>query len=95
VRTHVNRLIAMALVGLWHGAAGHFVLWGLFHGVGLNVHRAYRALRARLPLPADYGLAGRIVATFLTFHFVCLGWVFFVADAATASRVVVRLLGFA
>lgn len=93
LRAQANRLVAMALVGLWHGAGGHFVLWGLYHGVGLNLYHAYRALRVRLPLPPDLGLPGRIAGTVLTFHFVCVGWVLFVLDAAKARLVIQRLLG--
>jgi alginate O-acetyltransferase complex protein AlgI len=93
LRAQVNRLLAMALVGLWHGAAGHFVLWGIYHGIGLNVHRAYRALRARLGVRADFGLVGHLVAVAVTFHFVCIGWVLFVVDAATAEGVIARLVG--
>jgi len=32
----------MALVGLWHGAAWTFVVWGLSHGVFLVAERCYR-----------------------------------------------------
>jgi alginate O-acetyltransferase complex protein AlgI len=93
LRAQVNRLIAMALVGLWHGAAGHFVLWGIYHGIGLNVHRAYRTLRTRLGVRADFGLVGHVIAVAATFHFVCIGWVLFVVDAATAQGVIARLVG--
>jgi alginate O-acetyltransferase complex protein AlgI len=93
VRTHVNRLVAMGLCGLWHGAAGHFVLWGLYHGLGLNVYHAYRAIRARLPVRADFGILGHLTAVVVTFHFVCVGWVLFVVDAATAPSVIAALFG--
>jgi D-alanyl-lipoteichoic acid acyltransferase DltB (MBOAT superfamily) len=39
VRTYVNLLVTMGLGGLWHGAAGVFVVWGLYHGVGLAAER--------------------------------------------------------
>ena len=39
VRTYVNLLVTMGLGGLWHGAAGVFIVWGLYHGVGLAVER--------------------------------------------------------
>ena len=91
-RTQWNRLIAMALCGLWHGAAVHFVLWGLYHGLGLNVYQAYRRARERIGVPS-FGVAGRVGATLLTFHFVCVGWVLFVTDATTAQAVMRRLLG--
>ena len=30
-------VIAMALCGLWHGSAWHYILWGVWHGVGLSM----------------------------------------------------------
>jgi D-alanyl-lipoteichoic acid acyltransferase DltB (MBOAT superfamily) len=39
-RTYVNLIITMFLGGLWHGAAWNFVVWGLWHGLGLAVTRA-------------------------------------------------------
>jgi len=41
-RTLGNLVIAMAVSGLWHGAAWHFAAWGLYHGVLLAGHRAWR-----------------------------------------------------
>ncbi len=64
-RVYVNLAVVMLLGGLWHGAAWHFVVWGLLHGAALI---AARALPLALP---------RVVAICLTFHFVCLTWVFF------------------
>jgi len=39
-RKALNLLAAMALCGLWHGPAWHFVVWGVFHGVLLLGGRA-------------------------------------------------------
>ncbi|HEV7732162.1 MAG TPA: MBOAT family O-acyltransferase [Candidatus Binatia bacterium] len=93
LRAQGNRLVAMAICGLWHGAAGHFVLWGIYHGLGLNAYQLWRRVRPRLPLPVSFGWPGRIVATVFTFHFVCIGWVLFVVDATTAQGVIWKLLG--
>jgi D-alanyl-lipoteichoic acid acyltransferase DltB (MBOAT superfamily) len=79
----------MLLGGLWHGAAWTFVVWGGLHGAGLV---AERALGGRLPHldPAVARLAGRLV----TFHLVCLAWIFFRADSlGTAFTVLGRLVG--
>ena len=38
-RTLVNLWLVMALAGLWHGAATHFVVWGALHGAALVVER--------------------------------------------------------
>src|SRR5512146_1432395 len=76
--TYRNLLATMLLGGLWHGAAWTFVAWGGIHGLGLAVERLWRDLRRGEP--RDSALkrwAGRIV----TFHVVCLGWIFFRADS--------------
>lgn len=79
VRTYINLLITMLLGGLWHGASLTFVAWGLFHGIGLCVHKLYMKLRGR-----DKHYRGKpvtnVISTVFTFAFVCIGWVFFRAD---------------
>jgi D-alanyl-lipoteichoic acid acyltransferase DltB (MBOAT superfamily) len=82
--TYRNLLLTMLLGGLWHGAAWTFVVWGGIHGVGLAVERA---LGFR-PTSTAARWFGRV----LTFHVVCLGWVFFRADSFTrAGQVLERL----
>lgn len=88
-----NLVIVMAVAGLWHGAGTTFLAFGLVHGVALAAERAARERRRRLgrPAPARTGVRalGRQV---LTFHVVCLGWVFFRAESmAGAGRVLARL----
>jgi alginate O-acetyltransferase complex protein AlgI len=55
-RTQLNLMVTMALGGLWHGAAWHFVVWGAGHGVALAVNREWqeRATRGlgRIAIPA-------------------------------------------
>jgi alginate O-acetyltransferase complex protein AlgI len=38
-RTDFNLMATMVLGGLWHGAGWNFIVWGLFHGLGLMVHK--------------------------------------------------------
>ncbi len=38
---YINLLVVFVLSGLWHGAAFHFLIWGLIHGVALCLERAY------------------------------------------------------
>jgi alginate O-acetyltransferase complex protein AlgI len=72
-------LAAMALCGLWHGAAWHFVIWGLWHGAGLAVMQNWRG-RKLLPGGSSTRTADRartIFATVATFAFVTIGWLWF------------------
>jgi len=80
IRTYVNLFITMVLGGLWHGASWTFVIWGALHGVGLAFVHFMRGVFGRgrpLEMP-------RMIAIFLTFHFVTLLWVFF--RAPTLSK---------
>jgi D-alanyl-lipoteichoic acid acyltransferase DltB (MBOAT superfamily) len=90
-RTYVNLLLTMLLGGLWHGAAWTFVIWGGLHGTGLAVERFARDIRVARGLgpPRDTALR-RWVGRIVTFHVVCLGWIFFrsasVGDAGTVIK---------
>ncbi len=72
-RTVRNLLATMVLGGLWHGAGWTFVLWGALHGVGLVVER----LVSPEPNATVGGRLGRAIRGLVTFHIVCVGWVFF------------------
>jgi alginate O-acetyltransferase complex protein AlgI len=77
-RKALNGLAAFALCGLWHGAGWNFLVWGLYHGVGLAVCANYR--RALGPL--GEALAVRlerspVVSWALTLLYVGVGWLFF------------------
>ena len=95
--TYRNLMLTMLLGGLWHGAAWNFVIWGAIHGVGLSVERLAADRRHALghATPRDTVLR-RIGGRLLTFHVVCLAWVFFRADGfGSAMEIFGRLLAFA
>jgi D-alanyl-lipoteichoic acid acyltransferase DltB (MBOAT superfamily) len=89
VRTYVNLFVVMLLGGLWHGAAWNFVLWGAFHGIGLAVTRVWQ--RRRGDTEEAPTLIRRALTAFITFHFVCFGWILFrSADLAQVGEVLSR-----
>jgi D-alanyl-lipoteichoic acid acyltransferase DltB (MBOAT superfamily) len=95
-RTYRNQLITMTLGGLWHGASWTFVIWGVYHGLLLAATRFAHGLRGvKGEQPLFTGRAYRVLATLLTFHLVCIGWVFFRApDFATALAVLAGIARF-
>jgi alginate O-acetyltransferase complex protein AlgI len=77
-----NLLVVMLLIGLWHGAAWSFVLWGGVHGLGLVVDRLRRERRRRRGLPRPPDTAWRVAGRrFVTFHVVAFAWVLFGAGS--------------
>ncbi|MEX2203112.1 MAG: MBOAT family O-acyltransferase [Actinomycetota bacterium] len=78
----VSVMVTMLVGGLWHGAGWTFVAWGALHGLGQVVGRWRRRTRIARGLPGDPVSAAAIArARILTFHLVCLGWVFFRAES--------------
>jgi len=75
----------MGLCGLWHGAGWTFVIWGLMHGAGLIVCRAWQSNGPALPAAAGW---------MLTMGFVMAGWVIFRSpDFSTAGNMMASALG--
>ena len=93
-RAYRNLVLTMLIGGLWHGAAITFVVWGGIHGGFLALERFVRTRwRAQYPLPVLPSAVSATLRWILTFHVVCLGWVFFRADSLGTAFDVLRGLG--
>ena len=74
-------IVAMAVSGLWHGAAWTFVLWGIYHGWLLTGHKLLTVLREKRLLVFPDGLLSRVGSVFIFFNLATIGWVFFRANS--------------
>jgi alginate O-acetyltransferase complex protein AlgI len=74
VRTYVNLFLTMLLGGLWHGASWNFVIWGGLHGSYLAMERA---VLSRWALWNAQNVFAVCLRWLVTFHLVCLAWIFF------------------
>jgi len=83
VATYRNLMLTMLIGGLWHGAAWTFVVWGGLHGAALAGERWWRERRGA-PAPRATGWP-LWRARILTFHFVCLAWIFFRSDSFASA----------
>lgn len=81
-RTFVNLLLTMALGGLWHGAAWHFVAWGAGHGAALAADRAYSE---RAPQTAAVSWSGAVGGWTLTQGAVLGLWTLFRAPGLASA----------
>jgi D-alanyl-lipoteichoic acid acyltransferase DltB (MBOAT superfamily) len=82
-RTYINLMATMVLGGLWHGAAWTFVVWGIYHGALLCIHRAaepllerYTTFKSRWAVTAWFWI--RVI---FFFQLVCVSWLLFRAES--------------
>lgn len=94
-KTNRNLFVTMTLGGLWHGAAWNFVIWGIFHGLCLIVHREFSIWRQESKVLSRFfeSKVWSALSLFLTFQTVCIGWVFFrVQNISDALLIVKRMV---
>ncbi|MBK9144047.1 MAG: MBOAT family protein [Candidatus Melainabacteria bacterium] len=93
--THRNLFLTMALGGLWHGASWNFVVWGIYQGMALIVHKEFSLLAEKITALKGF-FASKLwhyFAVILTFHVVCVGWIFFrVENIGQAFGIVKRMV---
>lgn len=93
----VTQLSTMLLIGLWHGIAWNFVLWGAWHGIGLFLQNRWSEFVR--PYAGRWAASGgrqkllNLLGGILTFHYVAVGWVLFVLPVEAVPRVFGILFG--
>ena len=84
LRKYVNIMIVFSVSGLWHGAAWHYVVWGMLHG-GLRVaEEITEKLRTKVTNLLQINTAVLSYKAFrvcVTFFLVTIAWVFFRAES--------------
>jgi hypothetical protein len=83
--------------GLWHGAAWHFVVWGLLHGVFQVAERGLGGFRRRAGIFAGLrggGALAKCLQGGWVFLLVSFAWIFFRANSlGEAFLIIGRLTG--
>ncbi len=92
------QVTTMLLIGLWHGVSGHFVAWGVWHGLGMFIHNRFSPfLQNAQNKFQNNSLLTKVwnsVNWFITFNFVSLGWIWFLMpDMRSAIDVFAILFG--
>ena len=73
---YITLIFSMMLFGLWHGAKLTFVLWGVYQGVFLALHRLIQQLQRRFNI-GNGGKLGELSAWAITFLGITLSWILF------------------
>ena len=79
VRGYVNLFLSFFIIGVWHGAGWTFVIFGLYHAIGVTLNRLYRQFRRSQGLsdkPPEGGWK-RAALVFLSVNFFAIHWPIF------------------
>ena len=81
---YVGLVISMTLFGLWHGARWTFIVYGVYHGLVLVMHRLGQQMKRQFPVRLP-----RYVGAFLswgtTFALIAVGFIIFRANDLTQA----------
>ena len=90
-----NVMVTFVLSGLWHGASWNFLLWGALNGAGVlpDILRPRHSHRNPGDIPVGQPGLAALGKVFLTFAFICLGWVFFRAATFADALLILKRIG--
>lgn len=98
IRTCLNLFIVMLIAGIWHGSAWGFVVWGVYHGLALVVHRLTDVMSDRYEKLEMFwqNPLGIVVAWLITQLMVFTSWIWFrLPNVQESALVIQRLWGHA
>ena len=75
----VGNVLVFYLVGLWHGSEGHFILWGLYNGIGIALGELLSPVFDRISTALRVNTESRgfhLFRVLRTFVIVNIGWYF-------------------
>lgn len=93
IRKYVNIFLVFLLSGLWHGAAWHYVAWGILHGIMRIVGELTGKIRERIYRGLHFQrdtLATRLWQVVCTFLLVTVAWMFFRGESVHQTLVLIK-----
>lgn len=86
-------IVTMLIGGIWHGAGWTFIIWGAMHGLGVAVNQWWEQRRRKKKRKPRQQWWIKAICVFVTFHFICLTWVFFGASSIGQARNILARFG--
>jgi alginate O-acetyltransferase complex protein AlgI len=88
---NASLVISMFVFGLWHKGSLLFMLWGIYHGFVLVLHRQWQQLQLKWEIRLPRHLLTPL-SWLVTFGAVSLGWIFFRAESKEQAATMVRIV---
>ena len=86
---YVGLIISMTLFGLWHGAKWTYIVYGVYHGLILVMHRLGQRMKRQFSVRLPRYL-GAFLSWGTTFVLVSVGFIFFRANDLTQAWTMLR-----
>ena len=74
-----NIILVFIICGIWHGAGGNFVLWGLYHAMLIII---YKYLNNKIFFPNV-----KLIKYFITFSLISVGWLLFIFEIEELTQI--------
>jgi len=85
-----NILITFFLTGLWHGAAWTYILWGIYHGFLLSMHRLKESLVKKRRKRKS--AINKVFFTSCFFILTTIGWIIFRASTVGQAFMYIKTI---
>ena len=88
---NLSLVIAFFIFGLWHGGSWLYMMWGVYHGTVLVLHRQWQELRKRM----DWAFSGffpTLISWGCTFTAVLVGYIFFRSETVPQAFGMLRAI---
>lgn len=83
--SYLGFFLSFGLMGLWHGTALHYILYGFYHAVLLVSYDLFARWNKRRKIWGQ-GFLWSVAGTIMTFHAVCFGFLLFSGHLFPAGR---------
>lgn len=92
IRKYVNIMVVFLVSGIWHGAAWHYIIWGVMHGVyqvvgDIKKNATEKYISSRNGKPNLSKKLRKVVGTFILTDF---AWLFFRANNVSDAVGIIR-----
>ena len=97
VRKYLNIMIVFFVSGLWHGAAWHFIAWGVINGILMVIGQFLKPIKSAFynRIHVDLNCESiTFIQRIIVFWLITLTWVFFRNDFVASLHIIRRMVLF-